>query len=144
MTRFQFRLDSVLAWRRAQLEAEEFKLRQLLDGLVRIERAAGELEAVRLSEERRVIGAGTVTGAELWSLAAWREAARVQAGALAREREVRLREIAGQRERIAVARQRCRLLERLREKRLAEWSREIERQLDAFASEAYLARWNAS
>ena len=39
------------------------------------------------------------------------------------------------------ARRRCRLLERLKERRLAEWTRERDRELEEVASESFLARW---
>ena len=40
------------------------------------------------------------------------------------------------------ARRRCRLLERLKERRLAEWTTARDRELDELASESYLAKWN--
>ena len=40
------------------------------------------------------------------------------------------------------ARRRCRLLERLKERRLAEWTAERDRELDEIAAESYLARWS--
>jgi hypothetical protein len=39
------------------------------------------------------------------------------------------------------ARRRCRLLERLRERRRAEWKTENDRELEQVAAESYLARW---
>ena len=39
------------------------------------------------------------------------------------------------------ARRRCRLLERLKERRLADWTAERNRQLEEVASESFLARW---
>jgi flagellar export protein FliJ len=142
VTRFQFRLQPVLDWRAAQLEVEEMRLRQLLELRARLDRAIADTEAARLAEEGRVRG-GPVTGAELWALAAWQDAARESAARLAGERRKQDSEIAAQREHIAAARRRCRLLERLRERRLAEWNSENQRRLEEFAAEAYLARWQA-
>jgi hypothetical protein len=39
------------------------------------------------------------------------------------------------------ARRRCRLLERLKERRLAEWTSARDRELEEVASESFLARW---
>ena len=39
------------------------------------------------------------------------------------------------------ARRRCRLLERLKDRRLAEWSKARDRELEELASESFLARW---
>ena len=40
------------------------------------------------------------------------------------------------------ARQRCKLLERLRERRMNEWVGERDKELDELAGEAFLAGWN--
>ena len=40
------------------------------------------------------------------------------------------------------ARRRCRLLEKLKERRLAEWRAAAEREIEALAAEAFLTRWN--
>ena len=40
------------------------------------------------------------------------------------------------------ARRRCRLLERLKERRLAEWTAERDQELEEMAAETYLARWS--
>ncbi len=40
------------------------------------------------------------------------------------------------------ARRRCRLLEKLKEKRFEEWRAAGERQIEDLASESFLARWN--
>lgn len=143
MTRFHFRLDSVLAWRKAQLEAAEFRLRQALEAAARVEAEIAAIEVSRMEAEREVRAADAVTASDLWALSAWREALRGRAASLA----ARLRECEAEtlrrREEAALARRRCRLLERLRERRLAEWDYEQSRELDNFASDAYLARWNA-
>jgi hypothetical protein len=40
------------------------------------------------------------------------------------------------------ARRRCRLLERLKEHRLTEWTAERDREVEEIAAESYLARWS--
>jgi hypothetical protein len=40
------------------------------------------------------------------------------------------------------ARRRCRLLERLRERRWTEWQLARDRELEELASDSYLAQWN--
>jgi flagellar biosynthesis chaperone FliJ len=119
------------------------RLRAILAERVRLDGAIAEVQSARLEAERNIRAAGTVTGAELAALGRWRDAARARTAALVREREGCERKLAAQRDRIAAARQRCRLLERLRDRRLDEWNRENQRQMDEFASEAYLARWNS-
>jgi hypothetical protein len=41
------------------------------------------------------------------------------------------------------ARRRCRLLERLRERRWDEWKAAADRELEETAAESYLARWES-
>jgi flagellar export protein FliJ len=142
VTRFRFRLDSVLAWRRAQLEAEEFRLRQLLQACADARRRMAEAEEERRETERRVRAADAVPAADLWALAGWREAARARAAELAAACRRADEEAGRQREAVAAARRRCRLLERLRERRLEDWLLEERRELENLASDAYLARWN--
>ena len=40
------------------------------------------------------------------------------------------------------ARRRCRLLERLKERRLAEWTTARDHEVEEIAAESYLARWS--
>ena len=51
------------------------------------------------------------------------------------------RELAVRKTAMLEARRRCRLLERLKERRLAEWTLARDRELEEVASESYLARW---
>jgi flagellar export protein FliJ len=142
--RFRFPLESVLGWRRAQLDAEENRLRGLAAARLRLEGEMAGIEHERAEAERNVRAAQAVPAAELWALSAWRQAARSRLAALA----LRLRECdaeaARQRERVAAADRRCRLLERLRERRLGEWEYGEARELETAASDAYLARWKAA
>lgn len=141
MTRFRFRLESVLAWRASQLEAEELRLRQLVEARAAVEREMAEVEAGRREAERQVRGAANLTAADLWALSAYREAARAQTAALDARRREREAQVAAQRERIAAARSRTRLLERLRQRRFEEWQYQGSREMEQFAADAYLARW---
>lgn len=141
MTRFRFRLESVLGWRRAQLEAEEFRLQPLLEAVARVEREIAAIDQARSVAEGEVRASGAVSAPELWALSAYREAAQARAVSLAARRRECGVEVERQRERIAAARRRCRLLERLRERRLGDWEYQQIRELDTFASDAFLARW---
>ena len=143
MTRFRFRLESALVWRRTQLEAAEFRVRQALEALASLDAAIAALEASRMEAEREVRAAGAVAAEDLWALSSWREALRSRAAALVARRREGDADLARRRAEEAAARRRCRLLERLREGRLAEWERQQARELEDFASDAYLARWNA-
>ncbi len=142
MTRFRFRLESVLAWRTAELHSEELRLRQLLETRAGVEREMAAVESARLEAERLVRTADGVTAADLWALSSYRGVSRSRSAVLA----ARLRECqaaaTAQREHIAAARRRARLLERLRERRLEEWKYLESREMEQFAADAYLARWD--
>ncbi len=141
MKPFRFRLERVLAWRRTELEVEQFKTRQLAAGLERIEQARYQLLAARAASERSVLDAGRVDGLDL-------EAHASHLALLARrDRELQARRVeaerslAAQRAKLVEAQRRCRLLERLRGRRLEEWQAEASRELENFAAETHLARW---
>src|SRR5208283_313388 len=51
------------------------------------------------------------------------------------------RELAVRKTAMLEARRRCRLLERLKERRLGEWMSAHDRELEEVASESFMARW---
>jgi hypothetical protein len=69
---------------------------------------------------------------------------RVQAreAEIALERAAQVRKLAAQEAAMLEARRRCRLLERLKERRGGEWRMAENREVDELASESYIARWN--
>lgn len=140
MQRFQFRLASALGWRTLQLEVEENKLEALF-----AERRRTEEDLTRLSDERRdadrLLSSDTVEGQALAALDSHRyglerAAGRVRAAAADCERR-----ITAQRARVLEAERRVRLIERLKELRLAEWHSANNRELESLASETFLAKW---
>jgi flagellar export protein FliJ len=140
MQRFRFRLASVLSWRALQLEVEETKFRALF-----AERARIEAEIIQLGENRReadrMLTADSVEGQELAALDAHRHALARAVERLRASSADCERRIAQQRAKVVEAERHVRLLERLKERRLAEWQIESDRELETLASEAFLARW---
>jgi hypothetical protein len=143
VTAFRFPLDRVLAWRRSQLDAEQAEFRQRADAVAAIDRERAELEASGVAAEVQIRECRTLEGRDLEALARFRAWVRTRDSRLADERVARQRALGEQRTRMLEARRRCRLLERLKERRLAEWTDAAEKELEAFAAEAYLARWPA-
>ncbi len=143
MTRFQFRIESVLNWRRTQLDAEEARLKQLVAERAQADREIASLDTERARAEMQMREARAIPAGELWALAGYREGARRRAAALqGKRRECDLR-VDAQRQKVAEARRRFRLLERLRERRWAEWEYLEQREQESLAGDAYLARWKA-
>lgn len=140
MQRFQFRLASVLGWRALQLELQKSKLENLV-----AERRRSEQDLARLGEQQRdaerMLALDAVEGHELATLDGHRYWLR-RAGERLRTACAECDErIAVQRARVTEAERRVRLLERLKERRLAELQLESDRELETLASETFLAKW---
>lgn len=142
MRKFQFRLERVLGWRRTQLELEEHKLKTLAAEMDAIERRRAQLALDRTLAERHVLAEPRLDGSLLEAHAAYLAGLSLQEQRLERVRQEQEQRIASQHQRVLEARRRCRLLERLRARALADWQAEADRELENTATELYLARWN--
>jgi flagellar export protein FliJ len=142
MTPFRFRLEKVLEWRRIQLEQEEARFRHQSDALAAIDRSRAELEAAGIRAEVQVREWSPLAGNDLAALSAYRAHVRRSESRLAEERQACQRELAARKRDLLEAQRRCRLLERLKERRFGEWREGFDRELQELASESFLARWN--
>lgn len=141
MKRFQFRLQAALDWRSRQKEIEQARLQTLFDELHGIDAALhriaeGAEEAQAEIYGSREIVAGALVALERHRYHLQRERARVLE--LRADCEAR---VAAQRKRLIEAERGVRLLEKLKERRLAEWTMEVNKELETVASESFLARW---
>jgi flagellar export protein FliJ len=141
--KFQFRLEQVLAWRRAESEVVEYKLRRLSLELDQIERSRAQVALDRTTAERGLLRASAVSGADLSAHAAHLAGLDRQEQVLRQRREVQERLVSEQHQRLTEARRRLRLLEKLKVRTFAEWRAAADRELEEFAAESHLARWNA-
>jgi hypothetical protein len=142
MNPFRFRLEKVLEWRRLQLEQEEARFRRQSALLAEIDRSRADLEAAGVHTEAQVRQWNPVEGRDLAALGAYRVEIRRQQDRMAEARREAVRQLADQQQKLLEAQRRCRLLERLKERRLAEWREGFDRELQELASESFLARWN--
>jgi flagellar export protein FliJ len=131
MRKFQFRLDRVLDWRRTEMEMEETRLKQLRAVHAAIEQERAALESARDSAGRTLLGQPSVYGAELQLLSGYNAAVKLLSARLAEKQRASEQAAAAQQQKLLEARRRLRLLENLRDRRLAEWKYETERQLEA-------------
>ena len=141
MKRFHFRLESVLRWRLLQLELEEEKLQERFAELRALEQRREKLEAGKVEAERTVLGARTVPAEELAALDAHRRWVASQREQLARAVLDCQKRIEEQRGRVRKAEQNVKLLEKLKERRLAQWSAAADKEYQALADDVYLAQW---
>jgi hypothetical protein len=142
MQAFEFSLRRALDWRKTQLELEENKLRQLAAALEELALAAVRLDLAKGRAEQTVRECRAVEAGDLWALAAYRQRLMAERQALDARREAGARQVTAQRQVVLAAQRRCRLLEKLADRRRAEWQREADRELESLAAESYLAGWN--
>jgi hypothetical protein len=141
MKAFRFRLAQVLRWRETELQLEEAQVEKLRSMLRAAEEARDELPQRLESAHDKVCQAPVVHGsdlAQLERLRVWtlREEQRLVARIAELQRAIRERMPA-----VNQARQRVRLLERLREKRHESWKFEAEAEIEAAAAESAIAQW---
>ncbi len=142
MKAFEFPLRRALEWRRTRLEMEENELRQLAATLEEMALAAVKLDLVKGRAEADVRQNPVIEARDLWALAAYRLRLNGELKALAERRRTCEQQAAAQREKVLDAQRQCRLLEKLEERRQAEWQREADRETESLAAESFLARWD--
>lgn len=140
MKRFAYPLDRVLAWRRLESDRERGKLESLHAELAQTRAAIERLTVESEGATRALATATGLTGADLAGLALHGRLSRIRGVQLAAD-ESRLKLSAtAQRQRCFDAERAVKLLERLRERRLSEWQKEFDREMERTASELHLAR----
>ncbi len=141
MTTFRFPLQKVLDWRQTQLELAEARFQQKVAALAAIDRAFAEMEASGIRAEVEVRRWDPLSGRDLAALGRFRLLVQSREKQISLQRAECRRELAVRKTAMLEARRRCRLLERLKERRLAEWTWARDRELEAVAAESFLARW---
>jgi flagellar export protein FliJ len=144
MPQFQFRLDRVLDWRRKQCEVEEERLARALASARTVEERIERLRAEQTAVENELLHRSAIAALDLVRLSHYRGRVRKEESELAEELSRRLKLAAEQRARVRQAQQRLRLIEKLRERKLTEYSAMASKELEDAAAEAYLARWPQS
>jgi hypothetical protein len=140
MNGFRFRLAKVLEWRRSGLALAETRFRQQAAAVAALDHARAALDASAIRAEVLVRDAPRIEGADLAALDAFRRHVSLRRAALAATRAQAQRELDGFQAAMLDARRCFRLLERLRDRRFAEWKQAADRELDQLASESHLAR----
>jgi hypothetical protein len=142
MKKFEFPLSRAMSWRQTMAQMEESKLQNLYAELRAIEASEVALVAERERNHNSVVAAASVTGSELAALDAFRRFAVAEHTRLELRRADCVKRIASQVQVVTQKRRDVRLLEQLRSTRFVTWKREMEREIDLQAEEAYLARWS--
>ena len=140
MKRFHFRLETVLKWRAEQARAEETLLDRLRLERLAHERALAHVANTLQREQQAVLASPQLDGAALAALdtfrrRAHRESLRIQAALAACEQRIEKQKAA-----VREARRRHKLLENLRDRRLAAWQTAFDLEIEQQAGELFLAR----
>jgi flagellar biosynthesis chaperone FliJ len=142
MTGFHFSLEKALDLRRLQLELEESKFQQQAAALLELDRIREGMQASRAYAESQVRTGGSALGFDLAALGAFRLHVQAKEKDLAQRRLAGEKKLEERRNAMLEARRRCRLLEKLKERRKAEWDAAFSRELEAVAAESFLAQWS--
>jgi len=142
MNAFRFPLQKALDLRRTQLELEEARYKQYTAELAALDRLRAEVEASGIRVEVEVRTWDRIGGSDLAALHRYRLRVKNEEARIAEQRIAAARNVTDQQEKMMEARRRCRLLERLKDRRLTEWRSAHEKELETVAAESYLAQWS--
>ena len=139
MKRFEFRLDGVLRWREVQLEGERLKLQHLLADQHRLTVALETVLAERLQAKTFISNLANLANTELRSMSAFLVGMEARNGALRNRLLENSELVKEQRGSVLKAERNVTLLKKLREEKLKEWRREMDRTIEAVALDSWLA-----
>lgn len=140
MKSFEFRLERVLRWRTAQLISEEAKLRRLIEDQAGITQQLHQLRAEKSKIEGSAASLGSLYGNDLTTLHGYRLHTAKEETRLREALSRKEQEIAVQQRCYREAKQRLRLLEELRTRRLDTWRHEFDKEIEEIAAESFMAR----
>jgi len=138
MKEFSFRLEQVKRWRETEVSLQESRLAAAAAKVAEIRGAIegrrGELDRAQLS--------GNIDGGDLRVYADFRLRTESRIRDLEGQAVAAQRAAALEMGRLVEANRKMKLIENLKKRALTAWTREFERELAAFADEAFLNRYN--
>ena len=138
MKAFAFRLEQVLRWREMQLGLQRGRAAVATGKVVRLQSLLDSLKGEAASGADQI--RRDPTGIALASYSRHIETSRPKIQEATQQLAAAQRALAGETDRLLEANRKLRLLEDLREAGHREWRSEHERELAAFADEAFLGR----
>ena len=140
MKAFEFRLQRILEFRRQQAEIEQARLDSLIRQVKQLEHESIVLEQQKAGSGAEMRNAELVTG-EHWAALAQFEAYVVRRSADLQKQIAQMSDrTKSQRTLLIEAHRKVKLLERLRDRRVKEWTAACDRELEELAAESHLAR----
>ena len=137
MNAFHFRLDSALRWRATQLRMEQETLSRISSHLVALQ---AEMTAKHTELRSGSAELATTGSAAFASWSAYTERSYKQIRALEDQLRQGRKAQALQTRKMVEAHQKVRVLENLKQQEQTRWTLELNRETEAFAGEAFLAR----
>ena len=144
MRRFAFRPERILQWRQLEARIEESKLERMRGELHTIDNQRAELQRNLADAERVVsgerLGRAGISGLELAALTAFRRHVAAQHARLAAARAECLHRLETQTAALARKRRDVTLIEKLKERKWASWTAEMDREIGQQAEDTYVAK----
>ena len=140
MKRFDFPLERVRQWRHEQASLEELKLQKLYGDLASIDDLRQRTEHELRTAEQDIQVQNVRRIQDLANLDTFRQFIRRQLGNIAMRRQQCEVKVFEQRQVILEARRQFELLDRLRQKALADWRAARDKEEEELAAELYLAK----
>ena len=141
MKQFEFRLQRVLELRSQQADIERTRLQSLANGRARLARDRGSLLQQQGRAATDLRNAQSVFGSDLGAVAAYDRYVQKRRLILDKQLAQIEQQITVQSAALREAERKVKLLEKLKERKLVEWTTERDKELEALAAESYLARF---
>ena len=142
MKKFAFPLTRVMEFRRIQARLEEVKLEGLYAGLRAIDTREATMIQRRDQVEKALKSKTAVSGDELQEFDRYGLAMKEELKRMDKTRIECRKRIDAQLAVLTVKRREVKLLGKLKEQRFEKWEKEMLKDIDQQADEAYLAKWN--
>jgi flagellar export protein FliJ len=141
MTAFKFRLERVLQLKTSQARTEEFKLEALLHQRAQMQAEMDAADSSLLQARKSIESATFSKSAELLAFEHYKVRAEKERQEALRKLAVHDEAVEKQRSAVVAARSGVLLLEKLREKRRADWQAEADKEIEAMAADFSAAQW---
>jgi flagellar export protein FliJ len=141
MKKFHFPLSRVMEFRRIQARVEEVKLEALYAELRAVDTREVALIQKGVEAEKALRAEKSVTGFDLQLFDAYRRSMTEEQKRMDKTRAEIRKKIDVQLQVVTAKRRDVKLLEKLKEQRFETWEKEMFKEIDQEAEEAYLAKW---
>jgi len=142
MERFKFPLSRVLEWYQNDLHLVESRLADCQAALSGTQHKLAEVRLLRDVTEKALIGSSSIDARDLRALEQFRRRSMNNESQLAAECHMAQNKIEAQVNAVKLAQWKVRLLEKLKERRLVEYTYEVDRELEQLAADTYLAKFS--